>query len=327
RTRADASDADHLASEMDEPEVLEQVLAVALQGSTVGADQIVHGAQERGRLVRGKQLLDGDDQRWLADDPWLAVDEVRQLGERFQTVFRSGLRDDALRRFEVLPVEHRLQAWEAFLHAAVRIPNFQVTHGGELPHRGSIRARCTADDVGTLLGGEPVFATRDRQARGETLQVPFPRSAGRLVEIVDVEQELSLRRGEETEVRDVRVAARLNDEPRTRCRGEIGNHEVRGAAVERERRSEHPSVPDRNEFRYAALGLLLQESHRIRAAGWGFPAGVAGARNLGAGRLAPSGTLLGREVNDRGGGPSHLLQRVRIRIDLRRGRLLRRAPG
>src|SRR5436190_1985362 len=91
--------------------------------------------------------------------------------------------------------------------------------------------------------------------------------------------------------------------------------------------AENPSVPDRNEFRYAALGLLLQESHRIRAAGWDFPAGVAGARNLGAGRLAPSGTLLGREVNDRGGGPSHLLQRVRIRIDLRRGRLLRRAPG
>src|SRR2546430_12441240 len=55
--------------------------------------------------------------------------------------------------------------------------------------------------------------------------------------------------------------------------------------------------PDRNELLHAILRLLLQESHRIGAGGGGVPASVAGARNLRASRLAPSGTLLGREVN------------------------------
>src|SRR5204863_1426589 len=65
----DASDADHLPCEMNEAEVLEQMLPVSLQGSTVRTDQFVDRAQEPGRLVRRKQLLDGHDQWGLADDP------------------------------------------------------------------------------------------------------------------------------------------------------------------------------------------------------------------------------------------------------------------
>ena len=302
RTGADASDADHLSGEVHEPEVLEQVLPVSLQGSTVGADQVVDRLQELGRVVRRKQLLDGDDQRRLADDPQLAVDDVRQLGERLQAVLGLGLRNHPLRRLEVLLVEHGLQTRETLLDPRVRVPDLEVAHRGELPHRGSIRAHRVADDLGALLVREPVVATRDGQARGETLHVPFPRSMSRLVEIVDVEQELPLGGAEQTEVRDVGVTARLNDEARSRRRGQVRGHQVGGAAVERERRSEHPSVPDRNELLHATLRLLLQESHGIRAAGGGVPAGVAGAGNFGASRLASRGTLLGREVDHRVGG-------------------------
>ena len=160
-------------------------------------------------------------------------------------------------------------------------------------HRGPIFARRPEDDLGALLVRESVVPTRDGEARGEPLDVPFPRSGIRLVEIVDVEQELALGRAEQAEVRDVGVAARLDDEARSGRRGQVRGHQVGGAAVERERRREHPPVPDRDELLDATLRLLLEEPYRIRATGGRVPTGVAGARNLGASRLAPSGALSG----------------------------------
>ena len=47
-------------------------------------------------------------------------------------------------------------------------------------------------------------------------------------------------------------------------RREVGRHRQRAAAVERERRHQHPAVPDRDQLRDPRLGLPEQQVHRVR---------------------------------------------------------------
>ena len=144
-----------------------------------------------------------------------------------------------------LPVERLAHAREAFLDLQVRVPDVQVPHPRELPHRLAVLAHRRSRMSARSASGEPVVAPGDRQARGEPLDVPLPRARERLVEVVDVEHELALGRAEDAEVREVGVAADLGRDPRSGCGREVGRHDHRGAAVERERRREHPAVADR----------------------------------------------------------------------------------
>ena len=89
---------------------------------------------------------------------------------------------------------------------------------------------------------EAVFAGSDDDARGEALDVPFPRPGKRLVEVVRVEDERPLRRSEQAEVRDVRVAAGLDGDVAARRGRQVERHHGRRAAVEGERRGSHPTV-------------------------------------------------------------------------------------
>src|SRR4051794_20481236 len=68
--------------------------------------------------------------------------------------------------------------------------------------------------------------------------------ARRLVEVVDVEDELALGRGEAAEVRHVGVAAELRVQAGHRRVGEVRSHDGGRPAEERERRLEHPPVAD-----------------------------------------------------------------------------------
>ena len=54
-------------------------------------------------------------------------------------------------------------------------------------------------------------------------------------------------------------------QPRARRRRQVAGHDQRRAAVERERRDEHPPVADRHELRHARLGLALEQLDRIGA--------------------------------------------------------------
>ncbi len=69
---------------------------------------------------------------------------------------------------------------------------------------------------------EVAVSARRSHARSQALDVPLPRPGQRLVEVVDVEDEPALGRGEDAEVREVRVAAALHRQPGPRRRGEIG---------------------------------------------------------------------------------------------------------
>jgi hypothetical protein len=65
------------------------------------------------------------------------------------------------------------------------------------------------------------------------------------VEVVQTEEQVTLRRCPHPEVQEMRVAAGLHTEAARRRPGEVGGHHDRRTAQERQRRSEHPAVTDR----------------------------------------------------------------------------------
>ena len=84
-----------------------------------------------------------------------------------------------------------------------------------------------------------------------------------LVEVVRTEDEPAVRGGEAAEVGDVGVAAGLHGDPRVRRRRQVGGHHRRRTAIERERRDEHPPVPDRDELRHARSRLREEDRDRV----------------------------------------------------------------
>ena len=119
--------------------------------------------------------------------------------------------------------------------------------------------------AGPLLLVEAAVAAGDGEARDEPLQVPLERAGQRLVEVVEAEDQAPVGRREGAEVGQVRVAAELRVQPRAGAAGEVGRHQVGGAAIEGERRDEHAAVADRDELRHARRRLLHEQLDRIGA--------------------------------------------------------------
>jgi hypothetical protein len=71
------------------------------------------------------------------------------------------------------------------------------------------------------------MATGDDNAGSEPLQIPFPRSGKSLVEVIDIENDVALRRREPSEIQQVRVAAGLHDYSGPRGMRQIGRHDCR----------------------------------------------------------------------------------------------------
>ena len=80
----------------------------------------------------------------------------------------------------------------------------------------------------------------DLEAGRQALEVPLEGPGQRLVEVVDVEDQVPLRRGEAPEVGQVRVSAQLDIEPGAVHVSQIGGHH-RGRARGRRRRRTPPS--------------------------------------------------------------------------------------
>ena len=119
----------------------------------------------------------------------------------------------------------------------------------------------------------------DQKAHDQALQVPLPRCGKRLVEIVEIEDQVALGRCKSAEVEQVAVAARLHVDAGGRHRGEIVRHQRRRAAQERERRADHASVADRHQFLQPAAVGGLEYRDGVASPARRLPFGVALARN------------------------------------------------
>lgn len=114
------------------------------------------------------------------------------------------------------------------------------THGLAAPCRRAARASANGD------------------AGHQALHVPFPRAAGGLVEIVQIEHEVRLWRAVPAEVRDMGIAARLHQKPRSGQGGQVGGHGKGRAAEEGERRGSHAAMALGHE-EGQPIGILLEE--------------------------------------------------------------------
>ena len=101
---ADAADADDLAGRMDVAEALEQSAPVLGQRAPVRADDAAQVVLDAVALGRRHDVLDRDDQRRVARDPRLTVDDLGELAERPHAVLGACLRDVLSKRFTCLAV-------------------------------------------------------------------------------------------------------------------------------------------------------------------------------------------------------------------------------
>ena len=103
----------------------------------------------------------------------------------------------------------------------------------------------------------------------------------RLVEVVQIEHEATIRTVEEAEIRQVRIATELDDDVRRRRRRQIRRHYCGSAAVERERAGAHPAVTDWHQFGEPQRILCRQDPDRVPAIGCLGNCSVGVERNVG----------------------------------------------
>ena len=147
----------------------------------------------------------------------------------------------------------------------VGVPDVHRPHLRERGHRLPVGPHRRQRRRTRVRLGEPVVAGRDGEAGRHPLHVVLERPGQRLVEVVHVEQQDPLGRGEHAEVRQVRVAAQLGLQAGHRRVRQVRRHDLGRAPVEGERRDHHPAVADRHQVRLAGGVLLLQQADRVRA--------------------------------------------------------------
>ena len=165
-------------------------------------------------LLAVREVVEPDDQRRIGDDAPLAVDVARELRERLHVVAAERLGDGLVEALAHLAADLRAQLRHQLLDLEAGVPDLEIAHPGELRHPRAVGGDRLEDDALLLRDREAAAARADQHAHREPLDVPLPRARQRLVEVVDVEDEPSLGRGVEAEVREVGVAAALDDEAR-----------------------------------------------------------------------------------------------------------------
>ena len=178
----------------------------------------------------------------------MPVHQLGQLLHRPQVVPAARLLHRRLRRLRLRLAQRPAVLPQEVVDVEPRVPDVDVRLRREVADRRPVGLRDVRRDLATLLVARADAARGDLDARQQPLHVPLERARKGLVEVVEVEEQPALGRAVQAEVRHVRVTAQLHVEPGVRGRREVGGHEQRRAAVERERRRRHPPVPQREQL-------------------------------------------------------------------------------
>ena len=238
------------------------------------------------------------DQRWLVLDPRpcpLLRDELREQMVRrgpgllrldpFCNPFADHGHDSRIARSIFIPLQIDLV-----------VPDVERPHRGVIADPLAVFANDIHRDACRVAVGKLQMMGRDHHARRQPLQIPLERRRQRLVEIVDVEDHVALRRREPAEIHQVRVAARLHLDPARRRRGKIGGDQRGGTPVERERRCRHAPVADREQVRHPAFIARKREFDRVAPTPGRLPSAMRRARRGVAQRPPLGSALVGRCV-------------------------------
>ncbi len=282
---ADAADADDLHREVFQAVAIEQHAAIVGQRQAI----VLHPLEEH---LLHALLGDVEEHRRLVHQAVPAIDRGRQLGKQILADALAGLLDHLLPDLSRLGIRRVL---DQGLHVQTLVPDVQRAPFRALAHVLPVRAHARDGRLPGLRIGAAVVAGRHGKARPEALDIPLPRRRQRFVEVVDVQNQVALRRGEDAEVQQMAVAARLYSQAGAGERGQVVSHQARRAAQEGERAAQHPPITDGDQIRHAIPIGLFQHADRVASLGRRLPGGVALARQLLAQRLARRHALVSRE--------------------------------
>ena len=173
-----------------------------------------------------------------------------------------------------------------------RVVHVDGAHRRVAGHPFAVCAHRTVDHVPRVLAAHPDPSAGHFEARRETLEVELEWPREGFVEVGDVEEQIALRRGEQSEVRHVCVAAELDRDAGVRSRREVRCHRQGRAAIEVERRDRHPAISDRHEKLQAGGRLALEQSDRVDAIGIRRPRSEGGRWHLDSGLGPGRGPIL-----------------------------------
>src|SRR4051812_14975835 len=125
-----AADAYHLARRVHVAIALQQPPPIGGERAPVGADDRADEVLHLLALDPGHDVLDRDDERRVADDPELAVDDLGQLRERSRAVLRPCLREVALEHLALLRGASLGGHGGDVVEVDPRVPDVQVRHAG-----------------------------------------------------------------------------------------------------------------------------------------------------------------------------------------------------
>ena len=153
------------------------------------------------------------------------------------------------RLFDPLPDPLHLLAGRQDLENAVEVdtvvPDVQRMHRGVVGHMLAVGAHGFRRRLRRLAVEQPDMMGGDDDAGRQPLDVPLPRGRQGLVEIVDVEEDVALWRGEAAEIHEVSIAAGLHAKSGGWGRGQVSRHDRGRAAIEDEGRLRHAPEADR----------------------------------------------------------------------------------
>ena len=260
---SDAPDPHHLASEVDQPVLLQENPPIGLKRLSVLADELVQALHYRLRMHVAGEVFDAFDQWRVSHDLRLAVHHLSQLRKGGHAVLRARLGRRLLGALELGLLDLASELGEQLVHLKARIPHIQAAHARELAHRIAVAGDRLQQDRAALLVRIAVVAPRHLHAHRQPLDVPLPRPRKRLIKVVEVKHHPSIRGRKQPEVGQVRVTAELHMQPRVRARRQVGGHDQGRPAIERKRRDQHPPIADRHQLRNPRRRLRLQQLHRI----------------------------------------------------------------
>jgi len=302
--QADGAGADDLERDIERGVLSEKVLALGLQALGVSGERVEDAA-------RGLTVDAGEDGLNGLEDARAGEGALRQLqgrgpfsgtgraadghGEDFETVHRSGALGDAQDLRDGLDIME-----------TVDLVTREVEHGHsrEGVHHGAVALQGGLGGFAEQAVLRAHLAAREDEAGSHALDIPLERAADSFVEVIDVEDQAAIGRGEGAEVADVRVAAELCVDPGVGPKREVVGHNGNRAAEEAEGRHGHAFVLDGDERGYAAAHRGGDKSKRVLAAVPRLPAGEFGAAHVFTLRLAEgealAETLWNRHRSSRG---------------------------
>ena len=283
-----AAYADHLVTQIDDLVALEEGTTIRRQALEIARQ----GAGDEG--PRHGVFGHPHEQWWLIDEFTAAIHNGGELAHRGPCRASLSLGDRATHR--LLP-DLAARALTPGLHRGgidTVVPDVDLRHGGVLRHGPPILPCAGQRRVSNHILGKAVVAGREHERGGQALDIPFEWPGIGLIEVVDIEDRHAIRCGEETEVRQVSVAAELDLKPARRLSSEVAGHDDRGSPIEGEGTRPHALVTQGEEGGDARLLLLLQQGDRVRTIG----GGLVDALNLAGHRL--TGCLAIRRALGRG---------------------------